>query len=257
MVKKRMPRRGWTRSEQLQVLELYFRTPFGRLHRSNPELVEIAKRIGRTPSAVALKAVNFASCDERLKARGIRGMSNASEADRVLFEQFLNDPETHLAEISVDEREIEDATKAPCDDDFPMGYDVKVSATARRGHAFFRRSVYANFGGACAMSGLKVTQLLTASHIIPWKMDAKRRCDPRNGLLLSALHDRAFDRGFLTIDSELRIRASRAIRKTSGDEFCAVSLAALDGQPLRLPRRLKFLPSAEALDFHRKNIFQG
>jgi hypothetical protein len=253
-----MARRDWTRPELLQVLEFYFRTPFGRLHRTNSEILQLARRIGRTPSAVALKAVNFASCDEQLRARGIRGMSNSSAADRTficavfssaraLFDGASKIAPSDFPSISSKEPEIAD--------DFPKGIDVKVTASSRRGHSFFRRSVYTNFEGRCAMTGLRVPSLLTASHIVPWNCGESLRCDPRNGLLLSALHDRAFDRGLLTIDPDLRILASRALSQFEKDEFCLVSLLSLDGVPLRLPRHPKFLPSQEALAYHRSEIF--
>jgi predicted restriction endonuclease len=217
----------------------------------------LAHRIGRTPSAVALKAVNFASRDKQLQARGIRGMSNASKADKALFDEFLAAPEEHLAELlALGDETPESTEKEPqIADDFPSGTDVKVTAVSRRGHAFFRRAVYANFDGRCAMSGLRVPSLLTASHIVPWKAEARLRCDPRNGLLLSALHDRAFDRGLLTVDADLHIVVSAALKKSRADEFCATALAALHGQPLRLPRRIKFLPSREALEYHRDVVF--
>jgi putative restriction endonuclease len=51
----------WTREQLIAALDLYCRTPFGRLHRSNPDVVTLGKAIGRTPSAVAMKLVNFAS----------------------------------------------------------------------------------------------------------------------------------------------------------------------------------------------------
>lgn len=252
-----MPRRKWTRSELLQVLELYFRTPFGRLHRSNPEIIELAHRIGRTPSAVAMKAVNFASCDKELQARGIRGMRNASAADKTLFGEFLESPEKYLQELEGLEKEPRPAiVESTIADDFPAGRNVEISATSRRGHAFFRSAVYANFDGRCAMSGLRVPSLLTASHIVPWKAAEKLRCDPRNGLLLSALHDRAFDRGLLSVDANFHILASRALKKYRTDEFCTLALLALNGMPLRMPKRAKFLPSREALEYHRDVVFQ-
>jgi len=55
---------GWTRDEQLVALRLYKRaewaaareprTPFGRLHARNPEIISLAGHLGRTPSALAM-----------------------------------------------------------------------------------------------------------------------------------------------------------------------------------------------------------
>ena len=57
----RSPR--WTRQQLKLAFHLYCQLPFGRLHRRNPEIVDLAELLGRTPSAVAMKLVNFASLD--------------------------------------------------------------------------------------------------------------------------------------------------------------------------------------------------
>ena len=54
--------------------------------------------------------------------------------------------------------------------------------------------------------------LLNASHIIPWSVDKMRRADPRNGLSLCVLHDRAFDRGLIAVDEDFRIILSEKVR---------------------------------------------
>ena len=45
-----MARKRWTREELLIALNLYCRIPFGKINHGNPEIVEVAKAIGRTPS---------------------------------------------------------------------------------------------------------------------------------------------------------------------------------------------------------------
>ena len=52
-----MPRADlWTRDQLLIALRLYIRLPFGRLHGTNAEIVSVARSIGRTPGALAMKA---------------------------------------------------------------------------------------------------------------------------------------------------------------------------------------------------------
>ena len=80
----------WTREELILAVSLYCKLPFGRLHRLNPEVVNLAHLIGRTPSSVAYKLVNFASLDPSLKARGIKGVSNASNLDKEIWVEFFN-----------------------------------------------------------------------------------------------------------------------------------------------------------------------
>jgi hypothetical protein len=53
----------WTPEQLKLAFFLYCQLPFGKLHSRNPEIVKLARIIGRTPSAVAMKLVNFASLD--------------------------------------------------------------------------------------------------------------------------------------------------------------------------------------------------
>ena len=72
----------WTREQLVVAFALYCRTPFGKMHRTNPAVVELAKRIGRTPSSLAMKLVNFASLDPAITGSGRKGLGNASAADK-------------------------------------------------------------------------------------------------------------------------------------------------------------------------------
>ena len=66
----------WSRDEMMLALNLYLKLPFGKLDRKTPEVVHLAKIIGRTPNAVALRLVNFAAYDPIRAQRGISGMSH-------------------------------------------------------------------------------------------------------------------------------------------------------------------------------------
>jgi len=65
----------WTREHFLIALNLYCKLPFGKLDRTNPLIIEVAGKIGRTPSSLAMKLCNFASLDPVQQARGIRGLA--------------------------------------------------------------------------------------------------------------------------------------------------------------------------------------
>lgn len=84
---------NWTRQQALACFHLYGKLPFGRLHSRNPEIVALAKAIGRTPSAVAKKLVNFASLDPVQQARHIKGLANTSNLDKKIWEEFANSPD--------------------------------------------------------------------------------------------------------------------------------------------------------------------
>lgn len=66
--------KNWLRDELIVAFNLYCRIPFGKIHKANPDIIILAKNIGRTPSAVAMKMVNFASLDpfhKKTKYKGI------------------------------------------------------------------------------------------------------------------------------------------------------------------------------------------
>src|SRR5258708_7425256 len=65
----------------------------------------------------------------------------------------------------------------------------------RRHQAFFRQTVLSSYVSTCAVCGLDLQSLIVASHIIPWATEGALRVDPRNGICLCSIHDRAFDRG--------------------------------------------------------------
>lgn len=67
-------RRGWSEQELLVAFAMYCQMPFGRLHKGNPIIVELAGRINRTPSSLAMKACNFASLDPEHQRRGVKGL---------------------------------------------------------------------------------------------------------------------------------------------------------------------------------------
>src|ERR1044071_837921 len=78
----------WTREHSLIALNLYRKLLFGQFHHNNPLIVDVASRMGRTSSSLAMKLSNLASLDPVQKARGIKGLSGASEQDRRMWKEF-------------------------------------------------------------------------------------------------------------------------------------------------------------------------
>ena len=74
----------WTRQELFVALNLYHKLTFGQLHARQPAIVALAKRLGRGANSLAMKLSNFASLDPALKLRGIKGLEDASNLDRVI-----------------------------------------------------------------------------------------------------------------------------------------------------------------------------
>jgi putative restriction endonuclease len=252
-------RTKWTWEERLVAFRLYFHTPFGQLHRNNPEIIDIAQVLGRTPSAISMKACNFASLDPAQAARGISGLKGVSADDRKLWAMFDDDSES-IAQAAEDAYENAMDREPSIQNnkmDQPTGpTEVELTVSARRVQTFFRNAVLIAYNKRCALTGLAIPGLLNASHIIPWSIDATRRADPRNGLCLNAFHDRAFDRGFITFDKQLRTVVSTDVQSFDEDESIGARfLTNMIGKPLSRPYR--FDPDEEALEFHRTSIFRG
>lgn len=172
----------WKRRELVAALYLYCRTPFGRLHRGNPDVIALAKAIGRTPSAVAMKLVNFAALDPTIRARGIRGLSNASREDKRVWQEFENDWESlALNGVHIRENLMRDMGKtaqaeAAWFSESPT--EASRQTRVRLVQGFFRDAVLASYDFSCSFCGLCLLELLNASHIIPWKCNVAKRADP-------------------------------------------------------------------------------
>ena len=208
-----MPRgTNWTWDETLVAFRLYCRTPFGKLHQNNPEIIALARQLGRNPSAVAMKGSNFASLDPAQQARGIKGLANRSHFEQEVWGRFHADSESVAAEAEAAHDRLT-AGDTPTVAVPPAGpTESSAVVRVRRVQSFFRSAVLASYDARCALTGLAVPALLNASHIIPWSADSHRRADPTNGLCLNALHDRAFDRGLITFDAELRVVVSPTLQ---------------------------------------------
>jgi hypothetical protein len=280
MAKRQTPRRIlWSRDQLLVAFRLYCWTPFGRLHLRNPDIIRVARAIGRTPSALALKTVNFASLDPAHRARGVKGMSNASDADRGLWAEFAQNSEAVAAEAEAAWERLAGSTfqdsgrrtasplpalanggqggsRGTSSEEMlpPEGpTETERTVRARRVQRFFRDAVLASYDFRCAITGLAIPELLTASHIIPWSQSVERRADPRNGIALNALHDRAFDRGLITFDEQFRVVVSTQLQSADVGPWHEKVLRSIAGQPLVLPER--FRPDPDAITWHRNSVF--
>ena len=166
----------WNREELLIVLNLYHKLRFGQFDQRQPVIIDLAKCIGRTPSAVAMKLGNLASLDPALKLRGIAGLEGASNLDRAMWEEYHANPaelvplgqERFDALFVADEHETVEVIpgkgirtrRRP-----PAGETETTSLTKqRRGQDYFRDIVLNNYDNRCGITGLPVRELLIASH---------------------------------------------------------------------------------------------
>ena len=254
-----MPSRiPWTRQHLLVAFALYCRLPFGRFHSGNPEIVRLADALDRSPSSLAMKLSNIASLDPAITSTGRVGLWGASAADREMWKEMEGDSTGFALECQralMDAEGLVAPTSETLEDEVidRVGEDKTVQTTERVGQSFFRSTVLSAYSGRCCITGLSVPTLLVASHIVPWRLEKLHRLNPRNGLALSALHDRAFDAGLITIDEDMTVRISDNLT-AERDEFFATAIEYYRGKPIHLPK--KFGVGEEFLAFHREHIFQ-
>ncbi len=251
----------WTKEQIKLAFHLYCQLPYGRIHGRNPEIIALAKVIGRTPDAVAMKMLNIASIDPAITSTGRVGLGNASALDRVVWDEFHSDwerlaVECHLLRQQLDKNSVEDLEPENDElmpDDF-TGETRQVLTAQRIKQHFFRRAVLSSYRGRCCMSGLSESRLLIASHIVPWSRDKANRLNPSNGLCLSAIHDRAFDKGLISLTNDWRVVVSDELR-TRDEPFVKAIFFPLEGRQIEMPER--FRPDHAFLVRHREEIFLG
>ena len=254
-------RRRWTRQELLVAFRLYCQIPFGKLHARNPDIIKIAELIGRTPSALAMKLTNIASLDPAITSTGRKGLWRASNADREMWQEMQNNwgnfaiesEDTINSILQGSESYVAENESASEYQDY-TGKDRIVPTKTRIGQKFFRKSVLSAYKYRCCITGLAIPKLLVASHIVPWRDDPANRLNPRNGLALSVLHDRAFDLGMITINEDMTVRVSRQELRVR-NKFFVTALRNYDGKTIELPD--KFQPHENFLAYHRERIFTG
>lgn len=93
-----------------------------------------------------------------------------------------------------------------------------------------------------------------ASHILPWNAAEQHRLDPQNGIALNALHDKAFDRGLITFDTDLRLVCAPSLRDHFAHAAVVQHFKPYVGRPLAVPAEAAG-PKAEYLEYHRNEVF--
>lgn len=121
----------------------------------------------------------------------------------------------------------------------------------RVGQNLFRQALMDYWGGACAVTGLNLPELLRASHAKPWAdcSSDSERLDVFNGFLLAAHLDALFDQGLMTFDDDGTARLSSQL---SGAQACILGLSA------EYPLKLRWVSPAHLpyLESHRKDVFR-
>ena len=250
----------WTKEELILAFNLYLKTSFGKMHSTNKDVIHLANLIGRTPNSIALRLVNFASVDPVLKARGIKGMDGGTKIVQPIWDEFFNNQEqlVFLSEQILAQKEntsIENKYKDLLFDIKDLkGEMVTREVKTRVNQSVFRQMVLANYNTKCAITGLDLPQLLLASHIIPWSKNEEHRLNPENGICLSALYDKAFDKGLIGIDLNYEIILSKDLKAKKDTYFYNQHFAPIKNK--KIIEAISYLPRKDFLQYHLDVVFE-
>lgn len=251
-----MPRKLWTREEMILTLSLYFQLPFGRLNHSTPEVKELAALIGRTNNSVALRLVNYAACDPYILNSGRHGMASGAKTCKPYWDEFSSNKEKLFLEAQKIKANL---LQLPIEQTLHIaekdlqGVDRLALVKQRINQSVFRTLVLNNYENRCAITGISIPDFLVASHIIPWAENEAERLNPENGICLSSLYDKAFDRGFIGIDNHYRIILAPKLKVYRAKPFYAEHFAKIEHQELSTP--IEYKPNLQFLEWHRDCVF--
>ncbi len=250
----------WTRDELILTLSVYFQLPFGRLNRSTPEVKELARLIGRTDNSAALRLVNFAACDPYIIESGRTGMPAGIPVCKPIWNEFAGDKERLFLEAQrikskLLSKPIEETLFITSKD--LEGKERETVIRQRVNQSVFRSMILSNYEKRCAISGINIPELLVASHIIPWaESTSQQKLSPDNGICLSALYDKAFDKGFITVSpDDYKICISSALLEYEQQDYFDKHFGCINGQKIILP--IEHTPNRDYLAYHRDRIFKG
>lgn len=129
--------------------------------------------------------------------------------------------------------------------------EATVKTRGKYQRIFREDIVLPNYDYQCAISGIKTLSLLRAAHIVRWADNKKERLNPQNGICLSVLADACFEKGFITIDSNYKVKVSD---KTEKDPALHKEILKYDGSKINLPKLKENRPAKRFLLEHQNRV---
>jgi putative restriction endonuclease len=248
-------------------MNLYTKLRYGQFNYRNIEVIKLAELIGKTPGAVAFKLVHLSRQDPKHKDR-VKGLANPGKNAIEMYNEFssnwnemLYQSEVLLAkyqnkkveEIALDQNEIKEIEKDILYG--KEGKDIERIVKARVNQSLFRKVVVNNYSNSCAICSLDIQNLLVASHILKWSESKEHRLNPTNGLCLCNIHDRAFELGYIGINTDYSVLISSELKQIKEQNTFSSLFGRHKNQSIILPD--KFYPNTDFLETHLNSTFKG
>lgn len=127
--------------------------------------------------------------------------------------------------------------------------EKRILVKTRWNQGIFRDSLIKKYNNNCPLTNIKHNDLLIASHIKPYsKCSREESIDENNGILLSALVDKLFDKGLITFDNHGNIIYS--------NELCETDLSRIN-EHIKNNNKINLTSEMNHyMKYHRNNLFK-
>ena len=176
--------------------------------------------------------------------------------NKIPYEDFIHFLELGVGKI--DTKEFDQQNKDLVNSHIQLRDKTKgklggISKSSSRGSLgkIFSDNVRTIYNNKCCITGIASRSMLESSHISPWTKDVKNRGNERNGLLLSLILHKCFDKGLMSIDNNYKVIVSKNIN----DDVLKSYLDQFIGKKIKLPLRKEYHPDKNILEKHREEIF--
>lgn len=239
---------SWSKEELMLAFNFYCKIPINQINANNKNIINFASLLDKSPKDIVKRFTNFSKLEASTNILGnIEGFEDKETWANFQsnWEKSIYESENHIINLEYKRQGITD---------FPKGTERQNILKSRVNQGFFRSVILTSYDNRCCITQLPFPELLNASHIIPWSIDSENRLNPHNGLCLNALHDRAFDRGFITVTPNYSIKISPYITDILDDKSVVDLFMRYQNQKIVLPNR--FIPEKTFLEYHNKNMFK-
>jgi hypothetical protein len=186
--------------------------------------------------------------------RGLYKLTDAREEEaggRIVF-KFKLEPSLVGATVSETLLSEDDVVNAIKSGNTEVVKEVLTSesrgtSSRRNGQAALRKLTLGRYSDQCALCD--ISEMLVASHIIPWSEDEAYRGMLANVICLCAMHDRLFEKGRITISDDYRVRFSDGFLASCKKSKAYSAFRDITNKVLRLPS--SEVPTQLLLQKHR------
>ena len=251
-------RQSWTHDQLLATFYLYLQLKPSEIQSASTAVSVFAQHLGKPQQAIAAKLRTLTQLDPVLARQSIKASDNVTALDESVWGEFqknwtattLTAREAYEAVVGTYQEAAGTNQVSAADASylFQEGLTRETLVQVRKNQYVFRKAILSSYDTTCCISGIRNEKLLIASHIVPWSFDTENRLNPANGLCLSALHDRAYDQGLITVLPDYSIRVSADFAPQKNNSFLSEALFRHEGKSIRLPGR--FHPAPAFLKAH-------